>query len=526
MPFSCPQCHSSLDTIIPEPPGPPIPQVLASLNQPLSSTDGIALREAVRKAVSQREALDAQVAELETLLAKCKTARREHNSFLTRHRPILSSPRILPREVLIECFRYAWEDIPTEKIVLLSSTSAPMSISQVSQDWRQLALQTPDLWSHIDIRVCQSLPLSKLHLVNLALVRAKTVPLDITFMLEASYDSMSSGVRERVDTLLRMLISRAHFWKSADLSLAPELFDDSSFFPITDCLNLETLCLSTFESVDHQDWDSLRPVFIPDAPKLHKLYATDFSTPLESFRTMVPWTSLTLVWLSGYEVHFTTDHIVHVLRSSPNLTTLAIIGDFSDPGETLEHGCLQTLHLECPGSDILPRLDLPSLRCLSLCCLSQIGTKTADVASFLGRCPSLKELTFEDCEEIRLPDLFPAKLGITTLDIIISNLDESNLVARDLGSIANLTLPNLGQLTITLQPLREGFAVPVVNAVQMLASSLESRKTVALTFVTHCELGQMCTLSAEAILALKEISGESWTVEESETRKEVLNNYL
>ncbi|KAH8827849.1 hypothetical protein DL96DRAFT_1600624 [Flagelloscypha sp. PMI_526] len=528
MPLGCPVCFTDLEghCQIPSKPKIPTARVLQNSNGTISSIEIDLLRQTISSAVKVKGELDERISNLITLLVKCQVASSEYDAFLAQYRPLLSSIRRLPSEILTECFHFAVE---AEKvggnIFHMSPTLAPMNISQVCRYWRDLTLQTPTLWSRIEITVDKVLPLSKLHHIHSSLIRARNSPLEVILHLNQPYRALSDLTKSTIRLLLQMLIARAAYWRIADFSLPTELLDDSEFFPISDCPKLEELYIFTQECVSHLEWTSTNPAFVAQAPILDRVQCHNFSVPVERFQSIVPWHSLTMAYFDPGSLAFTTLHLLHVLQSCPRLQYLAIPGEFDDFGQEVTHNSLASLILQCPGPACLARLELPHLNHVKFSSLRKASTDPAHIAAFILRCPSLRYVAFQECEEIPLSEMFPrSKLAIEVLEVVISNIEQSVQIGRDVAAISKLRLPKLKAVTVTLQPSKKGFSVPIVDGIQALALQLTSRNPMpSLSLVVHKDLPKMCTFSAEAIDNLEELDWNGLVIRYAEARTEWLH---
>jgi len=123
---------------------------LLETNAAPSDLDIAQLRSIISSHTPSLLRLDATIANLEQQLAE---ARKEHHildAHIQTHRRLLSPIRRLPVDILRLIFEQC---LPESHNAIMSTSQAPMLLTHVCHLWRDVALQSPRLWSSIHIPI-------------------------------------------------------------------------------------------------------------------------------------------------------------------------------------------------------------------------------------------------------------------------------------------------------------------------------------------------------------------------------------
>ena len=304
----------------------------------------------------QRQAIDAEIKSLEESLRVLKYRR---NALA----PISS----LPTEVLDTIFLFA-------RITVSASSATPgkktdslawLRVTHVCHRWREIALNQPLLWNHVNFATLSSAGAAKI------LARAKTAPLYLeTSVLGSHWDNSRYNAFEEE---LQMCISRTcHLLISAKSWNLRKILDNL----VSPAPTLETLSLSSERQFLH-----------PDVPETLFGGATPRLSYLELRNCNISWTSPLLKSLRYLQVRWPS------LNGMPNLSVwLEALGEMSQLETLILHAAspiatsfpfdvertatLPSLtHLDITDSPrdcgfALAHLDLPALTCLCVQTLS------------------------------------------------------------------------------------------------------------------------------------------------------------
>ncbi|PFH46088.1 hypothetical protein AMATHDRAFT_51292 [Amanita thiersii Skay4041] len=106
--------------------------------------------------------------------------------------------------------------LPSTKFVRPSPYDAPLQLCSVSQEWRQIALCTPQLWSSLAIRISHPCHLTPTFIQNW-LARSGALPLSIA--LETPFLCPRSA-EDTLDRTVEVLFSYSHRWLNASFALS------------------------------------------------------------------------------------------------------------------------------------------------------------------------------------------------------------------------------------------------------------------------------------------------------------------
>ncbi|KAF8511597.1 hypothetical protein JB92DRAFT_3097061 [Gautieria morchelliformis] len=233
-------------------------------------------------------------------------------------------------------------------------------VSHVSHRWRIIALQTPGLWSYIDLSPCTS----TIELLDIYLERSRGLLLDIRFGIpsysdERIYRVFSAHFRRQLTTL----IPHAARWRQLSIVLPEEFTKDLSVLADVCAPALKSILLGAFTDPSRISTLSA-PLFSGGAPVLSSVKLHGYCVRV----CRLPLASVTYLTLRG---HTLTQEQVHMLFK---------------PLHCLTHLYLQADQILCTN---LPRIELPSVRTLCVCL-------TADHAAGALNCldlPALEILT-------------------------------------------------------------------------------------------------------------------------------------
>ncbi|KAJ7638285.1 hypothetical protein FB45DRAFT_1023091 [Roridomyces roridus] len=308
-PQSCPQCGSAV------PPFPPKDTRPAS----------------IRARLFQLDSLIAQLAaERNTLQAKCDKIVY----------PVLS----LPAEVTSEIFSHCVEPLSDP-----SPSTAPLLLTRICRQWREIALASPPLWRSLTL--LQGTPQEW---VEMCLSQAKNLPLE--YRLSCDWGD------SEVDALLEPILLRYRQWQDMEMEIP------LSFFPRfnlgDNAVPLLRRIVFAHSPVDEQEVPS-GIVVLRNAPLLQEVGIRTWKLSFQ-----LPWHQLTTFTTAA--IAFTPAECLAILAGCSMLRHLKF--DCPDTGNEHEHAALSPLtlpHLESFGGVIshlclLDYLTLPSLLRLSV----------------------------------------------------------------------------------------------------------------------------------------------------------------
>ncbi|KAJ6473269.1 hypothetical protein C8R45DRAFT_907901 [Mycena sanguinolenta] len=286
--------------------------------------------------------LDVQIATLE---AERKIIRKKLNSVTY---PILK----LPFEVTSEIFFNSLPDIQDAHPIFDFSPERlpiPVLLTQVCRAWREIALNTPQIWATFFLRLDEVWLKDRL---AKWLEKARSSPL--SFIL----DRRSKNRPPPPTPLLGPILALAKQWQNVDLRLPHADFINPQFQSNVQgrLHSLEELRINT----NNRSGTTIVTAF-ELAPRLRSVSLQGLSAAI----ILLPWRQLT---------HFSARRIngadcLHVLRSADSLVECKfdwIDGDMDERALLPQNFTLQALRVrgEIVSCDVLPILTLPSLRWL------------------------------------------------------------------------------------------------------------------------------------------------------------------
>ncbi|KAL0566943.1 hypothetical protein V5O48_015057 [Marasmius crinis-equi] len=365
---------------------PPVPQdELRSFRAPPIGNE---LEDYLRVISEEERDLASYVSEIARLRTTVRRLKKERDALATRlqeRRSILSISRRIPRELLAEIFSYCVAPDPAATPTITGANAlnseeqeeewwraykAPFILSQVSSRWREIVLDTAELWSTIYIRLSHRHPL---HGLRLYLERSKDASLDVTIR----------GSGRKSDGALRTLMSpntMPRFRRLAiiETHIAPQIFDafhNTWAFPRLESLYL----LHIWPSQLHWSW-LWEPV--RRAPRLNTVFAGGWGmqVPFEAFTgSNIRSLELTSSSDSGEGFEQPLLNALPMLHNLEALTLRNLEGELSRPTfppvrcERLRD--LKIVHNESSTHrGLLRHLELPNLVSLTLNFRKQISS--------------------------------------------------------------------------------------------------------------------------------------------------------
>ncbi|THU99062.1 hypothetical protein K435DRAFT_659706, partial [Dendrothele bispora CBS 962.96] len=124
---------------------------LLDTNHTASHAESKHIHEYLRLTEQELQNMDEKITGLETLLNDLRSRRQKIVSYIHKHRQLLAPIRRLPPEIIAsELFPYC---LPTAHPPTRESSEAPLSLTLVCKQWREIALNTRCLWSALHIYI-------------------------------------------------------------------------------------------------------------------------------------------------------------------------------------------------------------------------------------------------------------------------------------------------------------------------------------------------------------------------------------
>ncbi|KAJ6477543.1 hypothetical protein C8R45DRAFT_833427 [Mycena sanguinolenta] len=252
--------------------------------------------------------------------------------------PVLSLPPEITTEIFLGC-------IPSQSNLSESPSEAPLLLAQICRQWRQIALDTPQLWRSLVFHDRET----SIELLQLWLARSGSLPLDF---------ELKCWDPPRVGVLIETMLLHCHRWQDVKFGLPEQSFSELDLrhasLPMLHSISLEPTFLSGVpESVNN-------PVTITHAPSLRDVHVS----MLPKATIVVPWASITSLILP-HDRSFT--ECMSLLEECPNLVTLHIstIG-LAGIYTNIILSSLETLTCNFGEASVLEYLTLPRLSRLTV----------------------------------------------------------------------------------------------------------------------------------------------------------------
>lgn len=253
--FTCGNCgHSqSFARSDIEVPTPPFHSHQYASNEPIKGIKLNTIRDSINLSHTHISTLDDDMRNLEAALTELRRKREGFVSYIAANQESLSPFKWFPTDILMEIFMYfmaGWGSTAE-----CSIKNGPLAITGICRHWRNIALETPLLWSSIPIVLGHGPNLyhslgdsTSLDMLTTWLYRAQSCPLSITLRARhsyilAGYDLASLAKGQPLGEILDALIKSCHQWQNVYLQMTAALHERLS--PVMwNIPNLQSLSLS------------------------------------------------------------------------------------------------------------------------------------------------------------------------------------------------------------------------------------------------------------------------------------------
>lgn len=299
-------------------------------------------------------------------LEKLKKEFAECRLTLDKLEALLSPIRLLPMELIGEIFNHCSGNIAYGS---MSLNSGPLLMTHVCSSWRTIAINKPNLWTHICVTIeSDDIKRGWPALVQLWVERSKNMPLSIRIQESETHDyrkqphSVFFGV-------LDILSTRCLQWKSVELvnrhyraQGKRQWFRNSPWadsFPVLESFHLNSRTMDA----DEVRWLTK---MLSSSPRLH---AVSWIVKAAPSRPALPWSQLSQLTLVLFS---TLEEIYEIMSGSPQLQKLDVtIQTFAGmhAQAQLTHAMLRTLYISCAGNlepAVFDSFTLPNLQDLTI----------------------------------------------------------------------------------------------------------------------------------------------------------------
>ncbi|KAF9016237.1 hypothetical protein BDZ89DRAFT_1075817 [Hymenopellis radicata] len=401
-------------------------------NHPPLDVELFAFRKIADDARATLDDLDSKIVQARELLENLLSARQQAQSHLEDTKSLLHPMRSIPDELILEIFGHCISRIPNDQDPdALDPKGAPWLLTRVCHRWREVAINSPQLWTHLfldfDRQMDHITDLQCAYKVGVFTDRSRGLPMTVYLGSEESLKGRP------VLPVLEVSIPRWNAFPEITLQTFEKLFLRDNDFPDEWDISLDvfdstnTPALRNLEVPMDESWLALKHVVLPWSRL----------TSITSFPAFDAdgWNCLrTLVNLEDLQVDVIVSHHHRPIRDIvplPKLRYLTITEHYNAPGSSKEFfsalaiPALSELTLECHDKSVLhfPASPIPLGNLMKLditCDMNSHEENTEHLLNFLTlthhvECLRLKDsgMTVEFADGLNLnkiTDGLPARL--------------------------------------------------------------------------------------------------------------------
>ncbi|KAJ3541967.1 hypothetical protein NMY22_g3687 [Coprinellus aureogranulatus] len=303
-------------------------------NKPLPQSKAELLDSLLEAQNSELSTLDNEIQQLQQAFDTCRARQRKLGDAVQAHKSLLSPIRRLPQELLQQIFLLCRT---AHRMPLLSQDEAPLLLTRICRDWRNLALNAPALWDSIHIPIPYNFTEEQIqfHLRRAErwLDMAKQSPLSISLysgFIGSAIPADSWAMLEKV--ALRGIewgtdIPGLNVWEASKLrSVVWESVKADAFCLELNWKELEEIKISE-DGRDGTNWDEEWDAF--SASQAHALI---FDSPKLRHLKININADATQFWLNGCPHHHQVTWETPLVL--PQLTTLELLDVYLDPASS------------------------------------------------------------------------------------------------------------------------------------------------------------------------------------------------
>lgn len=422
------------------------------------------------------------------------------------HRALMSPFRRLPCDLIREVFLWC---LPTDRNCAMSCDEAPVLLSRVCSDWRQITMTTPAMWTslHIpvpdlsDVEILSAKTKQRTGVVHEWLRRSSNLPLSISFFGKSGTEQLNSGL------LFKEVLRHSKRWKRMRFEVSTDLAQSIITLSQDQVPTLESLTiinLSDFHSV-------LLTQSFP--PSLHRL----------SLIGLISTQRLGTLQLTHLTIHHRSregPEPLRILKECSQLTSC----DLSLPCGTIDKRLVVTLpylqelyfHEVTNSADFFTHLTLPVLRRLKF--RTSLASTNGSLLAFLShifklgtklKCLDLECRSFSSAGIIKCLDQTPylSRLVFTGIDHATSWVVWTPAAVTT--SFFEKMTPNNCQNGPCWLPHLEEFECDVVDSFshQSLLTAIRTRAGVvgAVRKLDYLELNIKCDVEQDFVVGLQNL---------------------
>jgi len=322
-------------------------------NRATSRTETEQIYELLRLPEQELRNTDEEISRLHDLLNELEHRREKALTYIHKHRQLLSPIRRLPPEILAETFVRC---LPSNHLPTRNLAEAPLLLTLVCKQWREIALSTPRMWCALHIYV----PYSRFNDVQFIekrkagiqqwLERSGSLPISLSVTHkhptwtpvhdpdnpEAPLDPYSE--ESPLSSLMKCLVSFSPRWGELTLNVPIAALRPIASIPPERLLVLHRISVSVpFSYTDSHNLGASFTAFLDCLPQLNALYLREHSMPeIQSGFRWSRLTELSLLPHNNADTILRYSDAIRLLLQTDNLRVCKLMVRLSSTSEQLQ----------------------------------------------------------------------------------------------------------------------------------------------------------------------------------------------
>ncbi|THU93087.1 hypothetical protein K435DRAFT_757724 [Dendrothele bispora CBS 962.96] len=269
--------------------------------------------------------IDKEIARLDTLLHDLRSRREKVVSYIHKHRRLLSPIHRIPPEIIAELFNHC---LPSAHPPTRDLSEAPLLLTLVCKQWREIAFNTPCLWAALHIYIPHSRVSDEEFMdrrkkgIKQWLERSGNLPISLSLTHQSGSDVQVYSEKTPLSSLMECLIEHSPRWKDLILNVPNAALQLIVAVPREKLAVLQRLFVSAPYSFLSRDLEKSFTAFLDRLPRLTSLHFRGYFSITHQPQSGFQWSKLTelsLLHRNDHDPVLHCNNVMKLLSQTPDL---------------------------------------------------------------------------------------------------------------------------------------------------------------------------------------------------------------